>query len=262
MKKILFRALVLLSLIVFVTSPTWAGGVEYLRAGNEASKGGDYDKAIGLFTKAIESGELSQENLSRAYYNRGNDWGKKGDYDKAISDYTMAIEINPKHTYAYHNRGNAWDEKGEYDKAISDFNKTLELDPKSTYAYHNRGYSWKNKGDYDKAIADYTKVLEIDPKNVYAYNSLAWLKATCPVDRYRDGKQAVELAEKAVELDETASRLNTLAAAYAEAGRFQDAIKTQEKAIKLLEKEGETEDLAEFKEHLDSYKAGKPWREK
>lgn len=86
--------------------------------------------------------------------------------------------------------------------------------------------------------------------------------ATCPEGKYRDGKRAVELAEKAVKLEETPNRLNTLAAAYAEAGRFKDAIKTQEIAITKLKQEGATEYLPAYEEPLSSYKAGKPWREK
>ena len=56
--------------------------------------------------------------------------------------------------------------------------------------------------------------------------------------------------------------MDTLAAAYAEAGSFQEAIKTQERAITKLKQEGETKDPPEFEEQLSSYKAGKPWREK
>ena len=296
MKKIMFLIFLFLSLMVCTTSLGRAGGFEDAEAGFEAQKRGDYDKAIVLFTKAIESGELSVKQLAiiyggrgnvwcdkgdydkaisdytkaieinpknaLAYNNRGYAWHDKGDYDKAIADYTKAIEINPKNALAYNNRGNAWYDKGDYDKAISDYTKAIEINPQYANAYYNRGYVWGDKGKYDKAISDYTKVIEINPKHVSAYNGLAWLMATCPDDRYRDGKQAVVLAEKAVKLDETTSRLDTLAAAYAEAGRFQDAIKTQERAITRLKQEGGAEDLPEYEEHLASYKAGKPWREK
>jgi tetratricopeptide (TPR) repeat protein len=228
MQRILFVGFLLLSLMFFLASPAWAGGLDDANAGLAALNGHNYDEAIRLYTKAIESGELSQKDLSIVLYNRGLAWKDKGDYDKAIADYTKAIELDPKHTSAYYNRGNAW------------------------YA----------KGDYDKAMVDYTKTIEIDPKYTKVYNSLAWLMATCPDDRYRNGKRAVELAEKAVKLDETSNRLDTLAAAYAEAGRFQDAIKTQEWAITKLEQEGRKKSLAEYEEHLASYKSGKPWREK
>jgi tetratricopeptide (TPR) repeat protein len=228
MKKILFVAILLLSLMVCLTSPAWADGWDDAKAGIAAANEGNYDKAIRLYTIAIESGELSQENLSKTYNNRGLAWEKKGNYDKAIADYTKATEIDPRYTKAY----------------------------------GNRGVAWEKKGNYDKAIADYTKAIEIDSRYGSAYNSLAWVMATCPEGRYRDGKRAVALAEKSVALEDDVNALDTLAAAYAEAGRFQEAIKTQEKAITKLKQEGGTEALPEFEKHLSSYKAGKPWREK
>ena len=330
MKKILFVALLLLSLMVCVASPAWAGGLDDALAGEAALDERNYDKAIGLCTKAIESGELSHENLSKMYYNRGLAWGNKGDLNKAIADYTKAteinsnyvkaynnrglawynkgdddkaiadftkvIEMNPKHAKAYNNRGLAWGNKGDLNKAIADFNKAIELDPnyakayynrglvfmkkgghdnaivdfnkaigldpKHAITYYNRGKTWRKKGNYEKAIADYTKAIELNPEFVEAYNDVAWLMATCPEGKYRDGKSAVELAEKALKLLKIPYTLDTLAAAYAEAGRFQEAIKSQERAIRKLKQEGGTKYLPEFEKHLSSYKAGKPWREK
>ena len=296
MKKILFVAILLLSLTVCLASPVWAGGSDDAKAGDTAYQEGNYDRAIKLFTKAIASGELSRKDLSITYLNRGLTWGKKGDYDKAITDFDKAIGINPKFAYAYGNRGltwakkgdydkaiadytkaieinprdadaygsrgNAWYDKGDYDKAIADYTKVIEIDPRDADAYGNRGNAWGKKGDYDKVIADYTKAIEIDPKFADAYNGLAWIMATCPEGKYRDGKRAVELAEKAVALKDAASFLDTLAAAYAEAGRFQDAIKTQERVITKLKQESGTQYLPQCEKHLSSYKAGKPWREK
>jgi lipoprotein NlpI len=171
MKRILFVAILLLSLMVCVTSPGWASGFDDAQAGITAADKGDNDKAIRLYTKAIASGELSRENLSSVYYNRGIAWDGKGDSDKAIADYTKTIEIDPKNASAYYNRGVAWDDEGDYGKAIADFTKAIELDPKYADAYNSRGVAWANKSDYDKAIADYTKAIELDPKNARAYNN-------------------------------------------------------------------------------------------
>jgi tetratricopeptide (TPR) repeat protein len=323
MQRILFVAIFLLSLMVCLTPPVWAGGLDDAKAGVAAAAAGDYDKAIRLYTKAIESGALSRKDLSKVYYNRGNAWIEKVDYRKGIDDYTKAMEndpgyaaaynkrglarygtgdnvnviadytnaikLDPRYADAYYNRGNAWGDRGDDDKAIADLTKAIEINPKYANAYYNRGNAWVKKGDYDKAIIDYTKAIEINPKHTFAYynrgnawvkkgdynkareinpkqafayNGLAWLMATYPEGRYRNGKRAVELAEKAVALKDDANFLDTLAAAYAEAGRFQEAIKTQERAMTKLKQEGGAKSLPKYEEHLSSYKAGKPWREK
>jgi tetratricopeptide (TPR) repeat protein len=264
MKKILLTAL-LFSLMVCLTPLAWAGALEDVKAGEDAFYAGNCDEAIRLYTKAIVSGELSRVQLREAYCDRGYTWWFcKGYYDKAIADYTKAIEIDPKYADVYYDRGDVWYDKGDYDKAIADYTKAIEINPKFIPAYKHLGDAWREKGYYDKAIASYTKAIEIDPNPKYAaaYDSLAWLMATCPESRYRDGKRAVDLAEKALKSRETAARLDILAAACAEVGRFQEAINTQKRAIAKLKQEGNTKLIAECEKHLASYKAGKPWREK
>ena len=156
--------------------------------------------------------------------------------------------------------------QGDYDGAVRLCTQAIasgDLSQKNLcVAYINRGNAWRHKGDYDRALADYNKVIELDPKDDAGYDGAAWLLAVCPESKYRDGVKAVKLAKKAVELRDWYGNIDTLAAAYAEAGRSQEAIKTQEMAITKLKEEGGTKDLPELEEHLSSYKAGKPWREK
>lgn len=162
MKKILLTVL-LFSLMVCGASPAWAGGMDDANAGLAALNGGNYDEAIRLYTKAIASGELSQDYLSIAYINRGRSWYFKKDFDKAIADFTKAIEIDPKDADAYYARGLVRHIKGDYDKAIADYTKVIEINPKRAKAYKARGFCWEAKGQYDKAKADYAKAKEIDP---------------------------------------------------------------------------------------------------
>ena len=178
MKKILFAALLLLSLMACVTSPAWAGGLDDAKACSEAQRRGDYDDAIRLCTDAIASGELGVAWQHAVYTYRGRAWHGKGDYDKAIADFTKSIELYAGIVDPYYYRGLAWGNKRDFDKAIADFTKTIELDPQNAQAYYFRGLAWGTKSDYDKAIADFTKAIEIDPKYAKAYRSrgLAWDK--------------------------------------------------------------------------------------
>src|SRR4030042_4780219 len=115
MQRMLFAVILSLFLMVCMTSPTWAGGDDDADAGAYALDAGDYDEAIRLFTKAIESGDLHPVTLYAVYNFRGKAWDHKGDYDRAISDFTKAIESGPSISIAYYNRGNVWGRKGDYE---------------------------------------------------------------------------------------------------------------------------------------------------
>jgi tetratricopeptide (TPR) repeat protein len=216
----------------------------------------NYDKAIKDFDEAIR---LDPKH-SRAYYSRGNAWDKKGEYDKAIQDYNEAIRLNPKYADAYYSRGIAWKANGEYDKAIKDFNEAIRLNPKNGNIYKIRSIAWKANGEYDKAIKDFNEAIRLNPKDMIAYNNLAFLMASCPEAKCRNGAMALKHAKKACELSgwQYADCVDTLAAAYAETGNFTEAIKRQQQAIELAPKDKKDD----YKAKLELYKQGKPFREK
>ncbi len=93
-----------------------------------------------------------------------------------------------------------------------------------------------------------------------AYNGLAWLLSTAPDAGARNGARAVELALRAVSLRDIANNPDTLAAAYAEAGRFADAVREQERAIEAARREGIT-DLTDWRDRLRLYRQGRAYRE-
>ena len=212
------------------------------------------------YTEAIERDPTN----SKPYIDRGKALLYTGHFDKAIKDFTVAITLAPKNAEHYAFRGDALVVEGNFDDAIHDYTQAITLSPPKGTAYHDilynlRGNAWANKGEFDNAIKDYTESIRLFPKKPLSYNHVAWLRATCPNERYRDGKNAVADATTACELSEwqVGGCIDTLAAAYAETGDFATAIKWQEKAIELTKTEKQ-----EMQEHLELYKAGKPFREK
>ena len=124
--------------------------------------------------------------------------------------------------------------------------------------YFRRGRAWSRKSEFRCAIQDYEVAIKLNPNEAIMYDCLAWILATCPSDELCDGTRAVELAIKACELTEWRrdAPIYTLAAAYAEAGNFEEAVKRQQHAINLLD-DGHPR---WYEEQLELYKNHKPYR--
>jgi tetratricopeptide (TPR) repeat protein len=227
----------------------------YIGRGDARSNKKEYDRAIEDYNTAI----VLKPKDAIAYTNRGNAWKAKKEYDKAIADYTIAIKFDPKYRNVYILRGNTWAAKKEYDKAIADHTEAIRLDPKSILAYYNRATVWSERKEYKKAIADYSKAFELNPQNADVLHRLAWFYATCPDSSVRDGKKAVEAAKKAVKLSPSPFTRDTLAAAYAEAGEFEQAIAEQKKALE--DKSLDKNDRKKMESRLELYRAKKPYRD-
>ncbi|MGA3284483.1 MAG: hypothetical protein ABSD57_08500 [Verrucomicrobiota bacterium] len=116
-------------------------------------------------------------------------------------------------------------------------------------------------GRTDEVVFHLNEVLRLNPDSVDAMNNLAWLLATCPDANVRDGTRAVQLAEHACELTgyKKTMYVGTLAAAYAEAGRFAEAMATAQKACALASQSGEQDLLQKNRELLELYRAHKPY---
>ncbi len=185
---------------------------------------------------------------------------KSRQYDEAIEAFSVAIETMPSDFEAYNYRGIARAYKKNYEGAIQDYTRALKIKPGFAEALNNRGFAWVKIGNLPKALDDFTRAIVLEPLFLDAYNSKAWILATSSDDRYRNGKEAVALAKKAVAMADNVDSLDTLAAAYAANGQFDEAVAIQKRTLELMIQQNRTDEMDPYIAHLKTYKENKPLR--
>lgn len=194
----------------------------------------------------------------------------------AINEIQSLVDRDPTDVYYRLRLASLYSLDKRPRKAIDILSALLEADPKSVAVLRSRGDALLSVGDHSSAIEDYEaavgaigniELIEPNAQQIAEaagiYNNLSWVLCTSPNESVRDGKRAIELAERAAKLTDykEAHILSTLGAAYAEAGDFENAIKWSSKAVELGA-DDEHEQLDQLKLELESYREGKPWREK
>jgi tetratricopeptide (TPR) repeat protein len=184
----------------------------------------------------------------------------RGDDGGSIAEFKEVIRLDPRNTNAHYNLAFALRARGDIDGAIASYKEMARIDPNNSVAHSNLGFTLWGKGELDAAIAAYKEAARVDPKNPHAHNSLAWLLAVGP-DGVRDGRLAVEHATRACELSSWAvpRYIDALAAAYAESGDFDKAIKYQKQALAFPAFEKSAGPQA--RQRLDLYVQRKPYRD-
>jgi Tfp pilus assembly protein PilF len=215
------------------------------------------EEAVDYFTKAIEQ----NPQAVHYYHKRAEVFLIKEKYDLALNDYDEALKIMPGERSLLNNRGRVHFAMKDYDAAIIDFDAAIAADPKYIYSYCNRANSYTKKKNYERAVKDYDEALKMQPDLPNANNDLAWLRATCPDAKYRDGKLALEKATKACESTKWTDGvlLDTMAAACAEVGKFDEALKWQKKALE--DKQVARVYGKEMRERIKLYEQKKPYRQ-
>jgi Flp pilus assembly protein TadD len=219
-----------------------------------AAKGQD-EAAIAEWKKALElnpQDPIVNNNL-------GLHLLKKGQLDEAIPYFAKAVDLKPNYADAQNNLGIAILQKGRVDEAIPHLEAAKEINPKNTLTYYNLGAALYMRGRIPEALAQWRAGLRVDPDDQPLLGQTAWVLATNPKASVRNGNEAVELALRAVKLSgaKDPAALDTLAAAYAEAGRFPEAVQTARQALALA-----PEPLAgDLKARIALYEAKRPFRE-
>jgi protein O-mannosyl-transferase len=212
-----------------------------------------------LFTHAL----AVTSNNDVALNNLGIIFLDKGQLDEAISKLEAAIDLRPENAPAHDNLAKALLRKGQVSEAMVHYRKFLELEPANVEARNTLGTALIQQGQIREAIDQWQEALTMQPENGNAASNLAWVFATCPEDSLRDGTRAAELGERALRISggKIPMIYKVLAAAYAENGRFADAVETAQRGAALATSQGNPALAAELVSNVALYQSGRPLRD-
>jgi protein O-mannosyl-transferase len=276
------------TLFAHALAVTRDNGIAHEVYGNSLFSSGEIDEAI----EHLEAAVRISPGLPAAHNNLGSALGLKGRHAEALAHFERAIATQPS-ADAYHNWGFALAELKRFDEAIVKYEQAVALSPRHHGALFKLGVALGSLGRLDEAqrrleqavavlptdvetlrrlaitrilssdvedgIRYYERILALHPNDLDALNNVAWIRATHSEAQHRDGALAVRYAERARDQSATpdATLTSTLAAAYAEAGRFEEAIRSAELAIQLAHASGASAAEAAFEEQLAGYRAGR-----
>jgi tetratricopeptide (TPR) repeat protein len=187
---------------------------------------------------------------------------KTGKINEALVQYQEAVKLNPQAPILHVNLGELLVILGRFDEAMSQYEQAVQLNPDDPHPYYSMGIVLLQQGRYVEAVDNFRKALRLDPKDFEKLAALACVLASNENPQIRNGAEAVTLAERANMLTEGQQPfvLDTLAMAYAEAGRFQDAQKIEQRAIRIA-RAAALEATNAMLQRLELYQNHQPWRE-
>ena len=231
-------------------------------------KSGKTTEALSAFRRALKIRErLARKNpgvqnyqndLATSYRNLGVFFEATGESTKALEHFAKAANVTPRDSHNHVRLGIVLLKLKRYREAVNSFTTVIKLNPKYSRGYYYRGRAQARLSRFQLAKQDYARACRLSSTSTAQINSLAWLLATCPDESIRNGKLAVQLATRACKMTKwkSAKCLGTLAAAHAESGDFESAVKWQKEAQRLYS--------PELKERwaflLELYNSAKPYR--
>jgi Flp pilus assembly protein TadD len=215
-------------------------------------QGGAYRDMETLWRTTISANPQS----AMAHNNLGMLLFRRGSVNDSMYYLERATALDPRHAEARNNLGSAFRVKGRLNDAITEFRAATELEPRSGVYRANLASALTEAGNLGEAIAQYELAVKAAPADPFIANNLAWLLATSPQVTAQDSQRAVELAERSARIStEDPVAHGTLAAAYAAAGRFDDAVVQAEKSRELALRQG-NRDLADLSNRMvEAYRA-------
>jgi tetratricopeptide (TPR) repeat protein len=196
------------------------------------------------------------------HYNLGYALAGTGQRDEAIAQFEAAVRIDPGYAQAHNNLGALLQLAGRSDEAFAHYRRAVELRPDNADAQANLGQALSTRGRWSEAVERFQAAIAAAPDQALALSGLAWIRATASNPTFLNPSEAVTLAEHAdaVTGHRAASVLDALAAAYASAGRFDEAVAVVRTAIDIAINSGQLPVAAQFRQRLELYQSGHPFR--
>ncbi len=219
---------------------------------------GSLEEAIAHFRTALEM----RPDDATTHVNLAMALATTGKVDEAITHLDQAARLEPDDAGVQTNLGAALALRGRVSEAIPHLQKALQVAPDSAEAHYHMGVADSMQGKMAEAVGEWRKAIGIEPDNVVALNRLAQALSTSGEASLRNGAEAVELAQRAVNLAGglDAALLDTLAAAYAEAGRFEEAVGTARRALDMATQHGQQRLAEGLRARIALYEARTPFR--
>ena len=227
--------------------------------GTALAQNGQLTEAIAHFRKALEI----NPDFAGAHGNLGYALLLSGQVDEAMPQFLKELEISPGSVDTHKQIAEAFLKQGRAPEAIAHYRKALELSADDADVHFNLAGALAGNGQWDEAITHYRNVARLQPDAALPRTALAWLLATAPDEKWRDGAEAVVLARESCARtpNPDAAQLDTLAAAYAELGDFEAASETASRALEKAKAMGENTLSRQIEQRLDLYRQHQPYRQ-
>ncbi len=222
-----------------------------------------YARVVAMLGELKDPGKQrfgAREELAGAHFGLGLTLKQRGRPSEAIGEYEQALRIAPDFVDAHLNLGAALMQTGRLPEAVAHFQQALRIVPDFAFAHFNLAIALDMQGDAAQAATHYAEAIRLQADFPDALNNLAMIRATSDDPRLRDGPEAVRLAQQACRLSgRKAGVLDTLAAAYAEAGRFAEALQTARDALDHARQQNEPALVESIQAEIRLYETGKPF---
>ena len=204
----------------------------------------------------------NDDELATAQFNLAFALREAGRESESIARYEDAIRLKPDYVDAHNSLGLVLAHAGRFRDAIGHYEDALRIQPNQAKVHNNFGNALRAIGRLDEAVGHYNQALAIDPNSVSALTNLALIRAADGDARARNGAEAVRLAERACAVTgrDDLGCLDTLAAALAEAGRYDEAVRTAETALALARSSPQPAFAEAILSRLALYREHRPYR--